>query len=512
MSEKKFERSSSTGKGFGQINPQMGGAKQPGMKDLVEVFDWGTKKKYRPVRFVGPLHSVGLHKIKIKKKDGETIEITKPCLSWNAEKETRDSTVKCAYCQMGPQQRFTTKYFSNVIDRVAQEDKPSKAKPYSKEEVKAGFKDVGSESWSPIRVPGLPPSLAKRIKEINERNLVKDSKGNKKQYDIRDPKHGVDVEIKFDKDEQAANMYNAIKSDEGPTALTKDEQAYLLFNLSVLYAPEKKEIAEREAKSMAERAPDDIKKEIAKLKGSKSKKDSSSSDSSSDESGLDMSDDSSDDKKKSKKSSSKSSSKKPASKSKKDASSASSSDDSSSSSSDLSGGSDGSDQSSSSDSSQDNSNSASDKSSSSSSDSDEDKGSKKGSKSSSSKSKAKESKSKSKGSSSKSKAKSDSSDLSGSDSDSSGSSSDSSSDSSSSSSDSSSDASAASDSSSDKKKSSSKKSSSKSKKDASGSDGSDLSDLDSSGSDSSGSDDSDAKKKTSSKKSSSKSKSSSRKK
>lgn len=286
MAEKEFTRA--VGKGFGDINPMSGAPKTPGLKEIVELFDFGQKAAFRPARFVGPIEAVGLHKVKIKKKDGETIEIQKPCLAFDRKKGVLDSTKqkKCPYCQMGIQQYLAVRFFSNVIDRQAQEEAPKKIKPHTKSEIKKGFLDIDSEAFSPVKVLGMPSSLTKRIKEIDERNLRKDKSGKKKHYEIRDPDHGIDVELKFNKKEQAANMYSAVKADESEP-LTKDERKLLLWDLSVIFPKEEYAQAKKEADSMATRMPDDVAKEMKKANKGKESSDSSGSgsDSGSEDSG-----------------------------------------------------------------------------------------------------------------------------------------------------------------------------------------------------------------------------------
>ena len=154
-----FKRS----KGFSTIKPKMGGGKAPSLSDAVDVWDWGKKAAWKTGRFVGPIHSIGIHTLTIQAKDGKK-QFTKTCLAYNSETESRDSTKKCPYCTMGAQSTFKIKYFSNIIDRALQEDEPKK-KTATPAEKKSGFKSSDSESWTPARVIGMPPSLATRVQE-----------------------------------------------------------------------------------------------------------------------------------------------------------------------------------------------------------------------------------------------------------------------------------------------------------------------------------------------------------
>ena len=228
------------------------GDKAPNLTDLVDMLEWPKQSTFVPVRLIGPLVSVGLHKIDVKKKDGTATQITKPCLAWDDNTQTRDSTKKCPYCKLNTQQHFSARWFANVIDRRLVESKPSKVR-VTPEERKSGFKDMSSQSWTPVRVVGIPASLLKRIQEINTRNFVK--KGDvKKQFNVNHTKYGADIELKFNLKEQAANMYSAVRSEEQTegkfSPLTEDEGAYLQYDLDVIYPLESEEEATEQAKRL----------------------------------------------------------------------------------------------------------------------------------------------------------------------------------------------------------------------------------------------------------------------
>ena len=238
---------------FGSTKPNVGREKSPQLNEVVEMLDWPKKGKSVQVRIVGPIAPRGVHKIKVRKKDGTETEITKTCLAYNPEIDDRDTDVECPYCEMEKEmQRFSKIYFVNSIDRRLQEDAPARIKK-TPEEAKTGFKDMDSASWTPMRVVRVPSSLAYRLKQLGERNVVKGPKGNKA-FPVNHPKYGFDLDISFDKDQQPANMYSADRNTDAKfTPLKEEEEQYLTFDLEKIYPPEELSDAKKEAKSLNDR-------------------------------------------------------------------------------------------------------------------------------------------------------------------------------------------------------------------------------------------------------------------
>lgn len=148
---------------------------------------------------------------------------------------------KCPYCKIPHQNkddqfapaRADLKFLACAIIRDIQEDGPGrKATEPTKSEKKTGFKEMGSKSWTPIRVIPLTGGNVNRINEISERNThkAKGEKG-KKAYDVNDAKFGCDLEIRFRtaKGIPPGDRYQIEKGDCTP--LTKEEKEYLTFNL-----------------------------------------------------------------------------------------------------------------------------------------------------------------------------------------------------------------------------------------------------------------------------------------
>jgi hypothetical protein len=226
--------------------------------DQVEMLDWPKGGKSIAIRPVGPLAARGIHKIKVRKKDGTEVEIQKACLAFDPATDEKDSTKKCPYCKMPAElAKFSKLYFINAIVRPLQEDKPNKLKKITKEEDETGFKSMDSDSWTPVRVVRVPSSLALRFKQLGDKNVVKNKTGDKKAFPVMHEKYGFDLDVSFDKNLPAANMYSADRA-EGPeggrySPLTEEEDGYLLWDTDPLYAPEDFEEAKKEAKSLTDR-------------------------------------------------------------------------------------------------------------------------------------------------------------------------------------------------------------------------------------------------------------------
>lgn len=245
--------------GFEAAKPSVGGRRETvKISDLVEMLEWPKKGKGVTVRLVGPIAGRGIHKIKVRKKDGNEVEIQKPCLAYNPKTDDKDSTVKCPYCKMPAElAKFSKLYFGNAIVRELQEDKPGKLKRPTKGETETGFKEMDSDTWTPVRVVRIPSSLMLRIKQLGEKNIVKSKTGDKKHFFPMHEKFGFDLDITFDKTLPAASMYSADRTEspdgEKYSVLTEDEGNYLLWDTDQVYPAEDFEEAKKEAKSLQDR-------------------------------------------------------------------------------------------------------------------------------------------------------------------------------------------------------------------------------------------------------------------
>jgi hypothetical protein len=243
---------------FEDRKPNVGRQDAPKLTDMVEMLEWPKKGKSVQVRLVGPVVSRGLYKVNVRKKDGSETQITKVSLNYNPETDELDSTKKCPYSKLPKEMaRFSKVYFVNAIVRPLQEDAPSKPKKPTKSEAESGFKEIDSDTWTPVRVIRIPSSLALRIKQLGEKNIVKDKNGNKKAFPATHEKYGFDLDLTFDKMLPPANMYSADRA-ESPNGdryspLSEEEQNYLLWNIEEVYLPEDFATAKKEAEGLEER-------------------------------------------------------------------------------------------------------------------------------------------------------------------------------------------------------------------------------------------------------------------
>jgi len=218
-------------KKWGNINPA--DSNRVRLDDLVDIMSM-PKKKWLQVRFLDTdVLPVKLHWINILAgQSKKEVSIPKYCISFDTTNETEIEGVSCPYCDLPEGVSRTQKfYLANAIVRDLQEDEPArKVRPNTREK-SSGFKDMSSESWTPVRVLRIPMSLAKKIQELAQLNKVKNRKtGEVSCYDVSHAVFGADVNIKFDPDETGSAMYSVQLAER--TKLTDAEKEYLLYDLS----------------------------------------------------------------------------------------------------------------------------------------------------------------------------------------------------------------------------------------------------------------------------------------
>ncbi len=241
-------------KGFVNSNPN---AKKPRLADMFDLLPFPKKKgDWLTLRLVGDITSYAQHWIEIQSEKKGTIKFPKECLSWDAETESHDTTKKCPYCVLGNDPQIA--YYSNAIIRDLQERPPRTIEPPTPEEDTSGFKDMSSDTWTPVKVVRIPPTLASKFKARAALN-TRISKRTKKKtaYDLSDPKYGMDVHVSYDPDGKGANVYDVEKGDRTP--LTEEEYDYLIYKLAGVIKPETYEEAKKEINRLKERGslPDD---------------------------------------------------------------------------------------------------------------------------------------------------------------------------------------------------------------------------------------------------------------
>ena len=230
--------------GFGSIKPNAGNNRNTRIEEKIDLMK--LTNKWSTVRFV---HSRVLPTAThwfdiIGSKSKEKVSISKMCVGFDMEKESHNAD-DCPYCKLGL--TYSISYYANCIDRTAQENKPRKIPKPTKQELKTGFKDINSESWTPVRVLRIPSSLAKKIQSLKDLNIRKSKTGEKKSYFVDDVKYGADVNIKYDAKAAGTEKYQIQLAEK--SALTEEEQAYLIWDLSSeLFNVETYEQAQREIK------------------------------------------------------------------------------------------------------------------------------------------------------------------------------------------------------------------------------------------------------------------------
>jgi hypothetical protein len=149
---------------------------------------------------------------------------------------------------------------SSAIFRQLQKAKPEKEPKYTKRErekvileygdeppFECHLKQKGSQSWTPVRVVGVPPQLASELKNIVEFNRHKTKKGSKR-FDLPHPKYGMDVQIRYNAGKRPQSYsVQAVKKAE----LSESELNYLYYPLNVSQ-PESLEAAKKEWKLIRE--------------------------------------------------------------------------------------------------------------------------------------------------------------------------------------------------------------------------------------------------------------------
>jgi hypothetical protein len=255
------------------INPRVGRERRD-FGDVVEMLplpdgEWVTvrimetkKSKMFPYR----KHWINIL-VKAKKEEGKkgkgtgdtrAVRIPKICVAFDPASDTggprkdkRGKKIHCSYCSI-PDNQDEDGFLVNVIDRKTQEDgKPKNAGKPTKAELKSGFKDKNSDSWTPMRVLRVTAYLAFKLKGLKDLNKVKTDEGTKK-VRISHPIYGRDVNIRYNSNGIGPDKYQVSLADS--TKITEEEKGYLLWKLDDALL----DLAGRET-------PEEAKKELAKM-------------------------------------------------------------------------------------------------------------------------------------------------------------------------------------------------------------------------------------------------------
>lgn len=228
--------------------------KQERLDSFFDQYKYPTKGKWGQIRPIGKPVVYGYHWFSLKNKDGKEVRFPKLCLSFDAKTQSRDSTKKCPYCAINSEHvRFSTTFYINAIIRKLQEDKPRKLIKPTKYERKTGYKQLDSDTWTPVCVVRVVFTLAGKLKRLMDLNRHKVD-GKPKAFEISHPKYGCDISVCYDESRAGTDKYDAQKGDHTP--LTDEEKEYLTYKLDELVEPEDMSTAELEAKKIKKRLKD----------------------------------------------------------------------------------------------------------------------------------------------------------------------------------------------------------------------------------------------------------------
>ena len=166
-------------------------------ENFVERWDWG-KGGYQLARFFGTVCMDYVHNVETK--NGK--RYPEYCHGWDVDNWTffADRKDRCPCCALDIKGGY--RYFMNAINIEAEEAKPSNAKP----------------GWSPVRMLSIPPTFFKRLQELKPVN---------KGFAVSDRDNGAIVQIKYNKDAEAANMYS-VTMDTKCFPITKEQSEYIV--------------------------------------------------------------------------------------------------------------------------------------------------------------------------------------------------------------------------------------------------------------------------------------------
>lgn len=222
--------------------------------DWRDNFDQGefTDGEFVTLRPIGPVNSFAQHWIEFTGKDGKKKTFPVTCRNWDSEKEEFIAN-GCPACKR--QLKTQVKHFGNFINRDLQENRPAKAKLEEATKSKK-FRTPNDKSWSPVKVYILPSTAVDGLKDIYALNKHKIKDPETREVTMvacepSDPDYGCDVRIKYDSNKDGSNKYNVQKGDHSP--LTDEERTYMLYDLDVLFYPEK-EALEQKLRGFEERA------------------------------------------------------------------------------------------------------------------------------------------------------------------------------------------------------------------------------------------------------------------
>lgn len=212
-------------------------ARSPYLKDLVKAIDWRANAgkwitvRLLPIDVDNPNSLVYTGTVWVKReieKDGKVKEINYSRVAANFNPKTGAFNSQKdidPFVERGVG-RLDVRYVLQAIIRdIPTAGKTAKPTP---EERKKGL-EMGSATWTPIRVVELPQSVINMISGLKAINKVKDKKGKVTEYDVTHEKYGCDVLLKYTPDAKGPNKWSVNKGERTP--LTEKEMEYPRWSL-----------------------------------------------------------------------------------------------------------------------------------------------------------------------------------------------------------------------------------------------------------------------------------------
>ena len=145
----------------------------------------------------------------------------------------------CLFCKL--EVMAARDYYTNLIDRAAEESKPAKFIQPSDWELETGFIDVENRSrtWTPMRVMRFTLAAARDVQKIEQGNVVKGVA-----YPVGDADYGIDLIFTYDEKAAAAKRMVINSSPDGRSQLDDEQLNYCYYKLDpevYFPAPEAKE-------------------------------------------------------------------------------------------------------------------------------------------------------------------------------------------------------------------------------------------------------------------------------
>lgn len=225
------------------------GDKKPRIEDVASVYKF-PEKKWVTVRLIGGVTPNAGYWVKVKTNKGKETKFYTACPSFDPATQERDSTKYDPWGELAASEgskikagtmakdeakvQFAVGYFMNAIIRSQQKSKPSSLPKKTKSELKSGFKEKDSDTWTPVNLVKLGKSFIGKVKELKGLNTIESAKtGAVKAFPVNDPKFGRDIRVFYDSDKAPADQYQVQLGDKR-TPLSEEELAYLIWDTSIL--------------------------------------------------------------------------------------------------------------------------------------------------------------------------------------------------------------------------------------------------------------------------------------